>query len=400
VNRIGGDLRILEILQTKDEQANRNLGDPASFLNVYDPDKESEKVASFMAQGLSPEQVETRLDTAQEKEGDNEADWLLKLFGGGGAAAADAPTWSAATTLARIQAPSSLFLGDYQFAKTALTALSGNDPLAQWTADDDAKILSITAPVDLQQRLRQLPREVQADGHRYVLCASAERMAQAIEEARQKRAEDDTWPQLHYLWPQHPIVEWLGERVLTAFGRHRAPVVRSPHLAPGEHAFILTGMVPNRKGQPLLVEWQVACRRGDAAAFVLEPFDAFIDRARLKAAALPNTAQTLAIESLQASLPLAVDTMQAHMVAKQSAFAADLTARLQGTLAELEDLQCRQFVQLELRLENVIEGVKRSRFERRSQQIRRVFDDYRQWVEDTLTTEPQPYIQVLAAVCA
>ena len=62
-------------------------------------------------------------------------------------------------------------------------ALSGNDPLAQWNADDDAKIISITAPVDLQQRLRQLPREVQADGHRYVLCASPERMAHAIEEA-------------------------------------------------------------------------------------------------------------------------------------------------------------------------------------------------------------------------
>lgn len=36
-----------------------------------------------------------------------------------------------------------------------------------------------------------------------------------------------------------------------------------------------------------------------------------------------------------------------------------------------------------------IEAVKRSRFERRSQQIGRVFDDYRQWVKDTLTP-PNP----------
>ena len=57
VEKIRGDLRILEILQKKDDQANLNLGDPASFLNVYDPDKEAEKVANFMAQGLSPEQV-------------------------------------------------------------------------------------------------------------------------------------------------------------------------------------------------------------------------------------------------------------------------------------------------------------------------------------------------------
>ena len=55
-------------------------------------------------------------------------------------------------------------------------------------------------------------------------------------------------------------MEWLGDRVLTAFGRHRAPVLQSQQLAPGEQAFILMSLVPNRKGQPLLVEWQVACR--------------------------------------------------------------------------------------------------------------------------------------------
>ena len=60
----------------------------------------------------------------------------------------------------------------------------------------------------------------------YVLCANASRMAQAIEEARQKKAEDETWPQLHYLWPQHPIMEWLGDqqRIVTRSGRqHREP---------------------------------------------------------------------------------------------------------------------------------------------------------------------------------
>jgi hypothetical protein len=77
-----------------------------------------------------------------------------------------------------------------------------------------------------------------------------------------------------------------------------------------------------------------------------------------------------------------------------------MTARLEGTLADLERLQGRQIEQLELQLERVIEGVRRAKFERRSRYIHRVFDDYRQWVEDTLTTEPEPHIQVLAAVCA
>ena len=91
MDKIRGDLRILEILQQKDEQANLNLGDPASFLNVYDPDKEVQKVSAFMASGMTPEQVSATLDAQQANTQTNEGDWLLQLFGGGAAAPAPTP---------------------------------------------------------------------------------------------------------------------------------------------------------------------------------------------------------------------------------------------------------------------------------------------------------------------
>ena len=84
----GRGKRILEILQQKDEQANLNLGDPASFLNVYDPDKEAQKVSTFMASGMTPAQVSATLDAQQADVQANEGDWLLQLFGGGAATAA------------------------------------------------------------------------------------------------------------------------------------------------------------------------------------------------------------------------------------------------------------------------------------------------------------------------
>jgi hypothetical protein len=102
---------------------------------------------------------------------------------------------------------------------------------------------------------------------------------------------------------------------------------------------------------------------------------------------------------MQASLPQAVEKMRQYMEAEQRIFSAALAERLQNTLADLKRLQDRQVEQLTLRLESQIEAVRRSRFESRSRQIGRVFDDYRQWVQDTLTTEPKPWIQVLAAVC-
>ena len=258
----------------------------------------------------------------------------------------------------------------------------------------------------MQERLRQLPREVQAENDHYSLCADPQRVAQAIETARQARAEEDTWPRLHYLWPQHPIMEWLGDRILTHFGRHRAPLLQSAGLHPDEQAFILMSLVPNRKGQPLLVDWQVATppygwRFGEV--FSLEPFDSFVARAGLRAGGLPNRGRTPGLDeatlAMQQALPKAVQAMYAHMVWQQAAFSTNLNERLEGTLADLQRLQNRQIEQLQLDLKNQLETVKRGRFEQRSQQINRVFDDYRQWVHDTLTTEPQPWIQVLAALC-
>ena len=393
VEKIKGDLRILEILQTKDEQANKNLGDPASFLNVFDPEKEADKVGNFMATGLSPDQVETTLDAAVTAEEDNEGDWLLQLFGGGEPAAQEKPT----SSLDHIQAPASLFPGDYHFARTAFQVLSKEQEFAQWAPDDEEQLITLTAPRDLQERLRQLPREVIDANHRYILCANKDRVADAIETARQARAEEATWPNIHYLWPQHPVMDWLVDRVLTQFGRHRAPVIQNPFLELGEQAFILMGLVPNRKGQPLLVDWQVATRK-QGAVMALEPYDSFIERARLKADSLPNRGIAFDTTALQATLPEAVATMRAHMVTRQGAFDAEMKARLAGTLAELKVLQGKQVEQLELRLENLLEGVRQSKREQRGKQIRQVFDEYRQWVEDTMTTEPQPYIRVLAAL--
>ena len=296
VERIKGDLRILEILQTKDEQAYKNLGDPASFLHVFDPEKEAAKVADIMAAGTSPQQFEAALDASSKSTssvGDDDGDWLLKLFAQAEPGVDTNPPSDSSTD--SIREGLSLFdsatsSGDYAFAKTALEQLSHPTPIAQVNADDASQTITLTAPLDLQERLRvTLPLEVRDGDHRYTLCAQKERIAKAIEQARQAKADEDTWPAVHYLWSQHPIMDWLSDRVLTAFGRHRAPVIQCPELSEGEQAFMLMGLVPNRKGQPLLIEWQVAVCGG--GAWTLQPFPDFVARIKLKANSLANRNQ-------------------------------------------------------------------------------------------------------------
>ncbi len=256
VERIKGDLRILEILQTKDEQANKNLGDPASFLHVYAPEKEAAKVEEAMAAHVAPETFEQELDAnaaradvqpAEGGDGEGEGEWLMSIFSSGDAENQKEKPPLSTTFIA--ESPS-LFgdersLSDYSFAKTALQQLSIPDPIAQFSTDDEHRTVTLTAPQDLQDRLKfGMPAEARNKDHRYTLTASNLAMAEAIERARQAKLEEYSWPALHYLWPQHPIMEWLTERVLTAFGRHRAPVIRLPHLAEGEQAFILHSLIP------------------------------------------------------------------------------------------------------------------------------------------------------------
>ena len=57
-------------------------------------------------------------------------------------------------------------------------------------------------------------------------------MMDALALARQAKDEGHTWPWLHWLWPQRPILEWLADHVLTTFGRHRAPMLQSPGWQP------------------------------------------------------------------------------------------------------------------------------------------------------------------------
>ena len=409
VEKIKGDFRILQILQEKDEQAAINLGDPSSLLNVHDPEKEAQKVAEAMASGAGPVPFGQKLDEAQKKMEQGAAqseadDWLIELCSPPSASAT--PSGPAEPeSLKHIVAAKSLFgkgsvSADFHFVKTALRVLETQQGRGiQYTADDATESLSLTAPLDLKDRLRMvLPSEVRETQGRYHFSARRDAVEDAIVRARQQRQEEDTWPELHYLWPQHPVMEWLSDRVLAEFGRLNAPVITTDKLPAGSHAFLVMGLIPNKKGQPLLVDWQAVVFEGKGCKLV--PLMEFLQTHDLKAGTLPNSGRPPALDSLKASLPGAIDAMRDHVVAQQATFSAEMQARLANHLANLKKLQGRQVEQLEMRLSqgSQAEGIKSSVRERKTNQITKVFDEYRQWVEDTLTIEPSPFIEVLAAV--
>ena len=396
--RIRGDTRILEILQAKDEQAYKNIGDPATFMNVHDVSAEEEITAKAMAEGEEADDFDARHQPKSTK-----AEDLLALFLGTAGGSRQGPVEPA--TDSREPAPErgppapplSLFADDLAYCEQALHRLRRRNPALRFDVDADSGSLTLDAPDDLLHRFDPFPREVVPQDGRFRLTTDRERIGEAIVESRR---DEHAWPKLHYLWRLNPVVGWLNDRMLAAFGRHQAPVVTGvPQLADDEAVFVLSGMVPNRKSHPLVHEWVAVTFQGGKQAGIAT-FQALLDRTGLKEQAVPNRNVQPDLDALQKLLPGAVHRAKEWLDRRRQAFEDRMDAQLNRELAALEDLKARRIKQLALKLERSqrTEAFKVHRRSAGERKIEEIFDDYLEWVEDTMTLESQAYIKVVCVM--
>ena len=258
-------------------------------------------------------------------------------------------------------------------------------------AEVDNETLRLTAPKDLQQRLKYLPGEIRPEHDRFALTSNKQRM---YSELKRCRDEESPWPELQYLWPLHPVMEWLADRSMNAFGRHTAPVVRMPQqLAADEHWVLLQGGFPNRRGHVHIQAW---CAVHIRAGKVLESCDLTGLLQKLSLKQLANSGAVGDTVALQSLLPLAVQHARAELQAVRDAHEASSNDKLNAQYNALETLKQSHIGQLELDLGEALASIKQKRKEERLAEIDRVFTDYWNWLENTQLTESQPYLQVVA----
>lgn len=396
--RVRGDQRILEILKEKDEQAYRNIGDPATFMKVHDPEAEEALTAAAMAEATPA----AAFDQQYQPDDSNEGDDLLALFLNPEAAEPPPEPDSAEEDPPGTAGRYSLFDSDFTFARQALEALNRERKQADVSVNPERQTLSLTLPDDLDYRFRFLPPEIRPEHGTLVLTADKARFE---EEIRRSRQDENAWPKLHYLWPQHPAIQWLEDKLLAQVARHSAPVLALPDtpevaaaMPAGESVFLVSGLIPNRKAHPVIWRWfAVKARQGRVVEVV--PAESWLPTLALDNR-LPNRAQPVDMAPLEALRQPVIDAAHAEMQAHQQAYTQAKHAELSEQLAALETLKKRQISQLDLQLERSgqAEHFKAARKEERLQRIERVFRDYETWVQDTLTIEPVPFIQIIAVL--
>lgn len=382
-HKVRGDQRILEVLVEKDDMATRNIGDPSEFLGVFEQQAEEEKIGGFMESADDNEDLWQQFLDGVENQAQKSENPLQPFL-----TKADVQPVETTQTLPR------LFDSELEYARAGLRWLGERGEAINGGIED--QVFYLQAPRDLEQRLQYLPPQIRPHNNEFRLTANKQAIDDEIKRVRAD--EENAWPQLHYLWPLHPVMDWLTDRALHAFGRHTAPVLRLPNTLAADEAIVLIhGGYPNQRGYTLVQAWVGVHLKGGKVVGQLD-WSALKDRLDLQPGQMPNRGQTGDTTALGALLPAAVAAARDHLQQVRTLFEAGRKPALNTQAQRLQQLKNRHQRQLQLELDKSgqLQAVKASREAHGRQQIERLFTDHQAWLDNTQRIEDAPYLQVVA----
>ena len=134
-------------------------------------------------------------------------------------------------------------------------------------------LMMLTPPKDLRTRLgapdergdvifgaTAIPSEAWPENNQFRLTDDPEQVMLAIKAARNTSGH---WSKELLCTDQHPILQWITERLLMLISRGECPMIISRHLEGGELCFCFIGQVSSKAGAPLVVDAHaVSFRKG------------------------------------------------------------------------------------------------------------------------------------------
>lgn len=376
--KINGDNRILEVLINKEEQAEKNIGDPASLMDLYDIEAEEDKTAEAMDMGFSFEEFENSLD----KEDDNPfMDLMNSNF--------DEDTKDGIDE--KISSQKTIF-GDIDYIEEGLKYLSQTEKI-KYNFIDNSYGIEIEMPIDMKEKFKEIvPKENYPENDLLKLSSSIDTINREIKRSRQKTA--DTWPKYQYLWGQHPIIDWVNDKADIIYGRQESPVIKYDELDENESIFIMGGLIPNRNSNPMIDEWYGIKFKDNEVIDVIE-LNELLEMGVFKVN-YPNKGnfEEEKIIKIKENLSLAVKRTEQLMKSEWKKFEDMTNPKLQFELDKLDKLREKHLSQL--RLFEIKDELKT----KEERKINEIFDEFLKWIEDTMILEKDnPYIHVVAVIC-
>jgi superfamily II DNA/RNA helicase len=382
-SKIKGDMRIMEILIKKEDQALKNIGDPSMLLGKYSVEDEELVVSDVIEKGADAQAFEKTLDTEE-----NEFDPFEALM------AASEQAEEKHMNESKIVEDDTLF-SDKDYLYQALTYLNQaeNQPVEQLKTVSG---LDIKLTPEMTRRLRALvPEEAMPQGETLRVSDDKEFCMEQMKMSMQNNMDEAAWPTTQYLWKQHPILSWVNDKAGLLFGRGEAPIIGLPDkLEAGDCMYIAAGSIPNLKSTPLVDQWfGLLYKQGKFEKAY--PMDEVVRMTELADAKTPNTNSISQkdIEIADQNLDDVVDKAKEYLGAYFTKYQKEMNPLLDEEVNKLVELQEKHHKYYQVALFD-----NNRKLDEKERSVDALFDTFTDWVKDTLTIQNNPYIRVVAVL--
>lgn len=378
--RIKGDARIMEILVKKEEQALKNIGDPAMLFGKFN--QEEEETAKVIESGAGAEAFEKLLDSDEE-----EFDPLELLMGLGDEKEVKVE-YSDEETL----------FSDIDYLKNALDIFTDTEEI-KYSDLSRTQGVEIKLTDNVKKRIKKLiPPEAMPSDDYLRLSPDREYCLNDMKRCMQNDLAETAWPATQYLWKLHPIFNWIEDKAGVFYKRSEVPVLGSINCIGAEETlFIVAGLIPNRKSTTVVDEWFGVLYKNDQFDSILSMSEV-LQKTHLNVK-VPNT-QNVSEEQIargQKLLGDVVDRAKKIMADKCAEYKEKTEPYIYEEMERLEQLEQRhKDAQLTL-FDLGIPGMERKKSEK-EREIEAIFTNFMDWERDTLEIEENPYIRIIAVV--
>ena len=380
--RIKGDARIMEILVKKEEQALKNIGDPAMLFGKFNQEEEEEETAKVIESGAGAAAFEKLLDSDEE-----EFDPLELLMGLGDEKEVKVE-YSDEETL----------FSDIDYLKNALDIFTDTEEI-KYSDLSGTRGVEIKLTDNVKKRIKKLiPPEAMPSDDYLRLSPDREYCLNDMKRCMQNDLAETAWPATQYLWKLHPIFNWIEDKAGVFYKRSEVPVLGLTNsIGTEEILFIVAGLIPNRKSTTVVDEWFGVLYKNDQFDSILSMSEV-LQKTHLNVK-VPNT-QNVSEEQIargQKLLGDVVNRAKKIMADKCAEYKEKTDPYIYEEMERLEQLEQRhKDAQLSF-FDLGIPGMERKKSEK-EREIEAIFTNFMDWEKDTLEIEENPYIRIIAVV--
>lgn len=377
-----GDARIMEILVKKEEQALKNIGDPAMLFGKFNQEEEEEETAKAIESGAGADAFEKLLDSDEE-----EFDPLELLMGLGDEKEVKVE-YSDEETL----------FSDIDYLKNALDIFTDTEEI-RYSDLSGTQGVEIKLTDNVKKRIKKLiPPEAMPSDDYLRLSPDREYCLNDMKRCMQNDLAETAWSATQYLWKLHPIFNWIEDKAGVFYKRSEVPVLGLTNsIGVEEILFIVAGLIPNRKSTTVVDEWFGLLYKNGQFDCILSMSEV-LQKTHLNVK-VPNT-QNVSEEQIargQKLLGDVVDRVKKIMADKCAEYKEKTDPYIYEEMERLEQLEQRhKDAQLTI-FDLGIPGMERKKSEK-EREIEAIFTNFMDWEKDTLEIEENPYIRIIAVV--